>query len=439
MLHDIISDDCYQKNMKIKLIALTDLLSDIAGRDILSGSMYHNRDAETRSAGTAEIFSRLRGQLEKCESRHEGKRRIWTPFWLNVRREDHAELVRMYTDATEEEIQDFMEVHFPDDEEWLRVEFAADDEGRLEIHIAPLWFNVLVDHKNETVVVSGGLANDIEERLIIFSSWLLEVISSEIRAVSSDPILYKTSLNQRIPLTQRFAKIQRKQLWATLSDAEHFIVSEMTPTEIEEFQKIARMLSHDAVCQESPLSGFSVADYFRCCALCYDAGGLHTEDPGLSPRDRYLKHADGRHGGLLDIAEDSPAAFLKWLVSSEWHGAHPWEIRRGGNSTHISLCALADGEGLRLILEGSATSRAAETLKMALALHREGIQFILHDVDLHLRRTLGEDWLGFYPSRYGWKGRFYFPADADITDFYSWREYSESSGVRDAVVPLPLS
>ena len=52
----------------IKLIALTDLLSDIAGRDILSGSMYHNRDAVARSAVAAKIFSRLRGQLKSAKA-----------------------------------------------------------------------------------------------------------------------------------------------------------------------------------------------------------------------------------------------------------------------------------------------------------------------------------------------------------------------------------
>jgi len=57
---------------------------------------------------------------------------------------------------------------------------------------------------------------------------------------------------------------------------------------------------------------------------------------------------------------------------------------------------------------------------------------------LHIRRATGEDWIGFYPRRYRSKGRFYFPADADITDFYSWSEYSECSGILDAVVPLPL-
>jgi hypothetical protein len=68
----------------------------------------------------------------------------------------------------------------------------------------------------------------------------------------------------------------------------------------------------------------------------------------------------------------------------------------------------------------------------------DGIQFILHDVDLHVRRSAGIDWIGFYPSSYGWKGRFYFTDDAEITDFYSWSEYSECSWPFDAVIPLPL-
>ncbi len=133
--------------------------------------------------------------------------------------------------------------------------------------------------------------------------------------------------------------------------------------------------------------------------------GLGDDDRGLSARDRYRKHADGRHGGLLDLPEESSDAFLKWLASPEWHGTHPWEIRRGGNTTHISLGAFTEGGGVRLALAGSATTRATETIKMALTLWRAGIQFILHDADLHLLRVKGEDWIGLYPDSYGLIGR----------------------------------
>jgi hypothetical protein len=129
---------------------------------------------------------------------------------------------------------------------------------------------------------------------------------------------------------------------------------------------------------------------------------------------------------------------LKWLASPEWQGTHPWEVRRGGNTTHISLGAFAEGGGVRLALAGSATTRAAETIKMALTLWRAGIQFILHDADLHLFRVKGEDWIGLYPDSYGLSGRYFFPTDVVVTDFYPWSEYACFPQFQTMVEPLPL-
>lgn len=129
---------------------------------------------------------------------------------------------------------------------------------------------------------------------------------------------------------------------------------------------------------------------------------------------------------------------MKWLASPEWHGTHPWEIRRGGNTTHISLDAFAEGGGVRLALAGSATTRAAETIKMVLTLWRAGIQFILHDADLHLLRVKGEDWIGLYPDSYRLIGRCFFLAEIAITDFYPWGEYASFPQFQTMVEPLPL-
>ena len=76
--------------------------------------------------------------------------------------------------------------------------------------------------------------------------------------------------------------------------------------------------------------------------------------------------------------------------------------------------------------------------KWALALWRAGIQFILHDADLHLRRVKGEDWIGLYPDIYGLSGRYFFPTDIAITDFYPWGEYAGFPQLQTMVEPLPL-
>ena len=60
----------------------------------------------------------------------------------------------------------------------------------------------------------------------------------------------------------------------------------------------------------------------------------------------YYRHADGRDDGLKKIDPDSAEAFADWLENRE-KGGHPWEVCRGGNSTHVSLYV-----GLGRVAEG---------------------------------------------------------------------------------------
>ncbi len=50
---------------------------------------------------------------------------------------------------------------------------------------------------------------------------------------------------------------------------------------------------------------------------------------------------DERKGVVLEIDPDSPKEFMDWLdgkIPYDKHGGdHPWEIKRGGNTTHIDL------------------------------------------------------------------------------------------------------
>jgi hypothetical protein len=121
---------------------------------------------------------------------------------------------------------------------------------------------------------------------------------------------------------------------------------------------------------------------------------------------------------LRDIDGDSPKAFKEWYHSGSSAGAHPWEICRGGNSTHISLYVLnKDGKWI-FDLAGSSIVRVEETVRMAVALYENQIPFELQDADEIVRMVTGEDFIGIVPDtifpRYC---HSYFPREDRIIDF----------------------
>src|SRR5512145_1214170 len=90
------------------------------------------------------------------------------------------------------------------------------------------------------------------------------------------------------------------------------------------------------------VSSMTAADYFKYCKIAYVAGKRKGEmvDDSLSGREMYRRYADGRHEGLLDIDPSSEKEFADWIDGihpKRESGGHPWEIKRGGNTTHIDL------------------------------------------------------------------------------------------------------
>ena len=128
--------------------------------------------------------------------------------------------------------------------------------------------------------------------------------------------------------------------------------------------------------------------------------------------------ADMRHGGLTEIDQESPEAFRDWYHSGQKAGAHPWEICRGGNSTHISLMLSERGKDWVFSLAGSSVVRVAETARMASALYRKKVPFHLWDGKEILEMVRGKDYIGIVPDhvipRYC---HSLFPKEDRIIDF----------------------
>lgn len=179
----------------------------------------------------------------------------------------------------------------------------------------------------------------------------------------------------------------------------------------------------------------TAASFFRFCAIGYAANDY--TDLHLSPRDQYLKHADGRDEGLSDLPLDDAPAFEAWL-NSDRGGGHPWEVCRGGNSTHIDLLPRKDEAGYYLILAGHSWGRTVETIKFFIALRKAGSPVILREAKTLSDRMSGEEKVGIVPE--GVFPRYcdsYFP-DEHIIDFINLPFENRSELARHCVwQPIP--
>ncbi len=222
--------------------------------------------------------------------------------------------------------------------------------------------------------------------------------------------------------------------WECASTTKRLIKDELTEAEIDTFISIASEL------REAPaLRRVTLRDFLNACAVGYKGAGYGIEMLDIVAQYRCM--ADGRDEGLLNIDLDSPTALRHWFESRPQSG-HPWEIVRGGNTTHISLYLVpTEDERFRLRLAGTATTRGAEVAKMALALHHAKVSFELADVDFHVLRAKGSDWIGIVPSACGVGGTGaanLFPENWGIHDTTDHSLLDEHPELRAHTEWLPL-
>ncbi|MBW2368052.1 MAG: hypothetical protein JRH15_09215 [Deltaproteobacteria bacterium] len=140
--------------------------------------------------------------------------------------------------------------------------------------------------------------------------------------------------------------------------------------------------------------------FMKYCKVAYTANFRRLRrsiEKDMSGLEMYKRLADGRHEGLVDLPPESSDAFDQWYHSGRG-GGHPWEVYRGGNTTHIDLGVTKKTDGWSVFLRGSSTSRMAETIKIALALAKEGLPVEIHDAEELRSRLLGMDNMGVIPK-----------------------------------------
>jgi hypothetical protein len=184
--------------------------------------------------------------------------------------------------------------------------------------------------------------------------------------------------------------------------------------------------------ENTEISSMTAADYFQYCRIAYLAGKRKGEivDASLSGREMYARYADGRHDGLLDINPASEKEFSDWIDGTHpkrGMGGHPWEIKRGGNTTHIDLIvsrpSLYRKEGFKVELQGESIGRMVETVRMFLAIHEAKLPISIANPEGVRKRLLAQDNIGIIPayaSRH--RANQHFRSDEDVFDVMYYNE-----------------
>jgi hypothetical protein len=194
------------------------------------------------------------------------------------------------------------------------------------------WFNFYVPLKfqREQSLIAMGIVEYKSEYFLHFESseWLRSIVIKkgdkhastvltrviELASEFAPRMQNRKSIETMVPYFFRTGKIKGKYVLDRSS-----LVSKEYADRI-----FAKYESHLA--KTKPLEHrISLNDYLKVVRV--GKSSVLKETTMMSSRDVYVKHADFRHGGMLDIEDpDSVEEFNEWLKSNEWLGSHPFEI-----------------------------------------------------------------------------------------------------------------
>ena len=279
--------------------------------------------------------------------------------------------------------KDFIELwkyDYPKEEKWYCMFTKHFTRNTNEFYA--LGFNNKIVIQNEEVYDSN-YTDDISEII----NELILIVKEIINKMEIGE--YNSYIEENLDKRLRYGTITRKDYYNLFENIRDDYLENLSQDEINKFQKyVKRQMS----LPENPnskwkpsfeigrLEKVNANDFYNCCLIGYNA-------------NKYDKHE-----GLRDINENSYEEFYKWFNNKERGGGHPWEVCRGGNSTHISLYIGKDERGFYFEISGKSYGRSIETIRFYNALKEANIPVYLCDAEELLNRVLEKDKIGIVPD-----------------------------------------
>ncbi|MFM8453564.1 MAG: hypothetical protein ACKOAD_01015 [Gammaproteobacteria bacterium] len=251
------------------------------------------------------------------------------------------------------------------------------------------------------------------------------------------------------PLNSRYGYISHALVRASLPDI-YRLDQVLGQKKVKKFIKIAESRyfydEKNTIC-----FGLTANKYFEYCKIAYIAAESKNEriNESLSGKELYERYADGRHEGLLEIDLDSQEEFAAWIDGrhpKKQTGGHPWEIKRGGNTTHIDLYVsrprYGSQEGFNITVSARAITRLAEAISMFLAIHDAGLPIQISDPKAISRRLQAQDNIGIVPKQDSLhRANQHYPEHQDVYDVMHFDDLGRSKRRLKNMItwePLPV-
>lgn len=313
-------------------------------------------------------------------------------LWLRAERgpiEDYGnakdEIENGNFDSEEEFIASWRE-WFPEEIKWYH--FAAVEIKEEQYRAITLCHDFVVVQDKQRK--PSGFPNDISE----FVQWMIDETQKCIEMLRNGT--YNEFVQMNLPPQHRFGTISRKDFWNVWPEHRREFFKNISPQDVNEFIEKVSSQNADYRMIQGRLLSMTANDFYQFCAMGYAENKYKGCE--RTPKEQYYLHADGRDEGLRDIDPDDPEAFVSWLDDNKRFGGHPWEVCRGGNSTHVAMHVMHDDLGFYLYLAGDSWTRTIETVKFYLALTRAGIPVFLAEAKTLADRLLEREIIGIVPE-----------------------------------------
>jgi hypothetical protein len=319
-------------------------------------------------------------------------------------------------------------VLFPDQEKWHHLHVNKYKHTFYITHVSGDGDGLEVEPKKGVHAMDslGASSYSLENHGQLAAVWQQLIASALkwLKVARKDWIKANKRIQVEYPLHYRYGVAPNALIRASLPDI-YRLDKELGK---DRTRKIVHLVENGFFLKEenTEVSSMTASDYFRYCRIAYIAGKRKEEtvDDSLSGREMYRRYADGRHEGLLDIDPSSEQEFADWIDGKHpkrGSGGHPWEIKRGGNTTHIDLSvsrpSLYRKEGFKVELRGESVGRMVETIRMFLAIHEARIPISIADPEGVRKRLLAQDNIGIIPSYASLhRANQYFSRDEDVFD-----------------------